>query len=366
MKKTVLKRVTTLLLIVALCATVAIALVACESKPGVIAVDDKGNEYNGSKVYDMPSGITFVNDVNSVADKSITLRATVKPDNATNKALTWSVVWVDAGNEWATGKNINEYLTISSSDTVGTLTCKQPFGAQAKVVATSVDNPNAKAECVLDYKATTDIKLEYYYYNKNTNSTETKFAEDTVNNYSIPNKLGTTCVNHDTTTHNPPVKLINWGSDPLYDEYRVKVVPVYGVGTIFESVTIDNTECGTFSTGMGNNIKQKHGFWLTAANDYLDMTEVDSTTYSMNFVNLTLIMNSALVNSKNSVGYVPMTLDDLYKEAFNCCLVEVGIRLSIGGVANSRMVYTCFGLDEATCTYFQVKSVELDQSTAII
>lgn len=366
MNKTVIKRVTTLLLLVALCATIAIALVACESKSDVIAVDDKGNEYNGSKVYDMPSGITFVNDVNAVTDKSITLRATVKPDNATNKALTWSVVWVDAGNEWATGKNIGDYLTISASGTVGTLTCKQPFGAQAKVVAISIDNPDAKAECVLDYKAKLDIKLEYYYANKNTSPTPTKFAEDTVNNHSIPGILGTTCVNHDTTAHNAPVKLINWANDPLYDEYRVKVVPVYGVGTIFDTVKIDETEYSDFSNGMTNKIKQKHGFYLTCASDTLHMTLIDDNTYTMNYVNLILVMASALANSENAVGYVPLTIDDMYKEAFDCCLMEVGIRLSIGGVANSRYVYTCFGLDEATCKYFKVESVRLDQSTIII
>lgn len=367
MKKTVIKRVTTLLLIVALCASIAIALVACESKSDVIAVDDKGNEYNnGNKVYDMPSGITFVNDINSVADKSITLRAMVKPDNATNKALKWSLVWVDAGNEWATGKNIAEYLTISASDTVGTLTCKQPFGAKAKVVATSVDNPSAKAECVLDYKAKLDIKLEYYYSNRNTNPTPTKFAEDTVSNYSLQGMLGTTCVNHDTTAHNAPVKLINWANDPLYDVYSVKVVPMYGVGTILDSVSIDETEYSDFSNGMINKIKQKHGFYLTCASDTLHMTLIDDNTYKMDFVNLTLVIASALANSENSVGYVPLTIDDLYKEAFDCCLMEVGIRLSIGGVANSRYVYTCFGLDEATCKYFKVTDVKLDQSTVII
>lgn len=367
MKKTVVKKVVTLMLIVALCASIAIALVACESKKDVIAIDDKGNEYiNGNKVYDMPSGITFVNDVNAVADKSITLRATVKPDNATNKALTWSVVWVDAGNEWATGKNINEYLTISASDTVGTLTCKQPFGAKAKVVATSVDNPNAKAECVLDYKAKLDIKLEYYYANKNTSPTPTKFAEDTVSNYSIPGILGSTCVNHNTTAHNAPVKLINWANDLLHDEYNVKVVPVYGVGTIFDTVKIDETEYSDFSTGMTNKIKQKHGFYLSGATDTLHMKLIDNVTYTMNPFNLSLVMASGLEASTNNVGYVELTLDDMYKEAFDCCLMEVGIRLSIGGVANSLYVYTCFGLDEATCKYFKVESVRLDQSTVII
>lgn len=366
MKKTVIKRITTLLLLVALCASIVIALVACESKSDVIAVDDKGNVYNSSKVYDMPSGITFVNDVNAVADKNITLRATVKPENAANKALTWSVVWVDAGDEWATGKNIGDYLTISASDNVGTLTCKQPFGAKAKVVATSVDNPNAKAECVLDYKAKIDIKFEYSYYNKNSNPTPTKFAEDIASNYLLPGALETTCVTHGTTAHDTPVKLINWGKEPMQDMWYCKVVPVYGVGTVFDSVSIDDAHYDNFSNGMENNIENKHGFSLSVANDNLPPMEIDSMTFAIDFLSVSLTIVSALENSKNQVGYVPLTPDDLYREAFNCCLMDVGIRLSIGGVVNARYVYTCFGVDESTSNYINVDSVRFDQSTVII
>ena len=82
--------------------------------------------------------------VSPLAEAAYTLTATITPSNATNKALDWSVSFVNPESEWASGKTVTDYVTVTPTAD-GALTasvaCLKDFGEQIKVIATSRDNP---------------------------------------------------------------------------------------------------------------------------------------------------------------------------------------------------------------------------------
>ena len=93
----------------------------------------------------------IVNDIQ--VENSYTIAATVYPETAEDKSLTWSVAFVDSNSSWAKGKTLSNYVTITpSADTSKCeVQCKQPFGESVKITATSKSNNDIKAECLCEY-----------------------------------------------------------------------------------------------------------------------------------------------------------------------------------------------------------------------
>ena len=92
--------------------------------------------------------------VSALAETAYTLTATVLPADAANKAIDWSVSFTDAGDEWATGKTVTDYVTVTpTSDGALTATVENiaAFGEQITVKATSRDNSSAYATCTVEY-----------------------------------------------------------------------------------------------------------------------------------------------------------------------------------------------------------------------
>lgn len=119
--------------------------------------------------------------ISTMAESAYTLTATIIPESADNKAVDWSAEWVDASSEWATGKNVNDYVTVtpeSDGALKASLQGLKAFGEQIKVVVTSRSNPNASAECILDYaRRITDYRLSTEV-GKNVYGTLIDFDED--------------------------------------------------------------------------------------------------------------------------------------------------------------------------------------------
>lgn len=119
------------------------------------AVDENGNELDGDKVHPLPKAMTFTR---TTKDEGVKISATVKPETTQNKKLNWSLSFVNPSSEWATGKTVTDYVTVTPSDTIidatstATLKCLQDFGEQIKLTVTSEQNPEAKAECTIDFK----------------------------------------------------------------------------------------------------------------------------------------------------------------------------------------------------------------------
>ena len=94
------------------------------------------------------------NGVSAQAETAYTLTATVLPEKASNKAVDWTVSFVNPVSAWATGKTVTDYVTVTPTAD-GALTanveCLQAFGEQIKVTVTSRNNADATATCLVDY-----------------------------------------------------------------------------------------------------------------------------------------------------------------------------------------------------------------------
>ena len=92
--------------------------------------------------------------ISPMAETAYQLTATITPDNASDKTVDWSVAFVNPASEWATGKTVTDYVTVTPTSD-GALTanveCLQAFGEQIKVTVTSRNNADATATCLVDY-----------------------------------------------------------------------------------------------------------------------------------------------------------------------------------------------------------------------
>ena len=92
--------------------------------------------------------------ISPMAETAYQLTATITPANATNKAVDWTIAFVNAESEWATGKTVTDYVTVTPTAD-GALTanveCLQAFGEQVRVTVTSRDNTAVKANATVDY-----------------------------------------------------------------------------------------------------------------------------------------------------------------------------------------------------------------------
>ena len=94
----------------------------------------------------------------AVTGESVTITATVEPDNeAENTGVDWTATWKNAGSEWASGKSVSDYVTLTpggedyaASKSV-TLENLQPIAEQIIVKATARDDPEITATCTADY-----------------------------------------------------------------------------------------------------------------------------------------------------------------------------------------------------------------------
>ena len=119
-------------------------------------MDGEGNAMVSGKTYAMPQRMVFSATAAEAvtASDGITLTATVSPETADNKAVDWAASFVNPSSSWASGKTVTDYVTVTPTSD-GALTanvnCLKAFGEQIKVTVTSRVNPEAKAECTLDY-----------------------------------------------------------------------------------------------------------------------------------------------------------------------------------------------------------------------
>lgn len=90
-----------------------------------------------------------------VSDTSYTARVvTASYPNDTyvsNPAVEWYVEFVDADSEWATGKNVSDYVTVTKkSDLSALIAAKQAFGEPIIVTCRNVETPSVSKSFTLD------------------------------------------------------------------------------------------------------------------------------------------------------------------------------------------------------------------------
>lgn len=102
----------------------------------------------------LPVSAYAANGVSQYADTAYILTATVSPSDATDTALDWSVAFVEPDSEWATGKTVTDYVTVTpTADGASTaaVECKQAFGEQIVVTCKARSNAAVSASCSVDY-----------------------------------------------------------------------------------------------------------------------------------------------------------------------------------------------------------------------
>lgn len=98
--------------------------------------------------------------VDATSKGKTTLSVTVTPaELAPYVKVDWSVAWQNADSEWATGKTVTDYVTVTPTAD-GALTaevaCKAAFGEKVVVSVSVRDDATLKAECICDYQARID------------------------------------------------------------------------------------------------------------------------------------------------------------------------------------------------------------------
>lgn len=120
--------------------------------------DENGNNLMDGEYHPLPARMLFTPaPLAASAPKtfSVNLAVTVTPTTAAAKPLDWAVNFVNADSEWASGKTVTDYVTVTPTvdgAKTATVTCLKAFGGQIKITVTARENPNATASCLLDYK----------------------------------------------------------------------------------------------------------------------------------------------------------------------------------------------------------------------
>ena len=194
-------------------------------------VDENGETMESGTVYAMParmlytSAATTAADGTTVSSSPITLEATITPDTATDKSVKWSVAFVNPSSEWATGKTVTDYVSISSSGLTCTVTCHQAFGEQIKITVTSNDNPEATDSCVVDYlKRVEDVTFA--------------LSDGT----SVKNRNALRSPNEDGSADNADywATEVDWTFDGNGETLTYDIEVVEGVGTVSGNYSVSN------------------------------------------------------------------------------------------------------------------------------
>lgn len=228
----------------------------------------------------------------TASDGTITksLTASVQPEGA-EAVFNWGIAWANASSAWASGKSVEDYVSIAMSDSSNriSLVCSQAFGEHIVVTATSAVDESKSAQCTLDY--------------------EKRIINFTI---GIEEKTAGT------------VSAINFSDDTL--EYTFTATPSYGVGTITPTGTTSVTY--KFTDAFRNAINYTTVF--NGLTDALTST-VDASSHDIS--DSLLMKNWASYNNvrgqhNNSLGwlvYDPSALKAAYGSNGTYSLLEESI-----------------------------------------
>lgn len=131
-----------------------------EDEEETVAVTEDGSELESGGTVPMQN-MTFKSaktlatgaDAQNEEYASVTLTATVTPSWATQD-LSWSVAFNNPASEWATGKTVTDYVTVTPEETTLTATvqCLQPFGEQIIVTVSADEFDDVSATCTVDFQ----------------------------------------------------------------------------------------------------------------------------------------------------------------------------------------------------------------------
>ena len=177
------------------------------------------------------------------AETAFTLSASISPEDAANHGVDWELSFDNPDSAWASGKDVNEYVSMSpSSDTKSnTISCLQPFGNAIIVTAKSQDNPDISAICRLEYsQKVTSATLNIGNISVNLGgNTEIKYEVSQAVN-GPGGVISAEIVTNDVYTIAENYEKTVWFSVPQDTEQWFNVKDLYPTGIEFTDWTITN------------------------------------------------------------------------------------------------------------------------------
>lgn len=133
-------------------------------------INEYGEELISGHRYALPSAMTFLSETQSseLSDEGVIVTATITPDDAVDKTVDWSLSFTNPDSEWASGKVVTDYVTVtpeSDGALAATVKCEQAFGEQIILTVTSRAVPEVTSSCTIDYLSRiTSFTLTSEYY----------------------------------------------------------------------------------------------------------------------------------------------------------------------------------------------------------
>jgi len=173
------------------------------------------------------------NGIEETAESAVLVTLTVTPENADLKSTAFTPRWKNAASEWATGKEVSDYIEVKKYPTnqtqetlrQATISLKQPFGEVIEVQASVTD--------LTDKTVGTVITCNYI-----------KRIEETV----------LTMTNGDEPAGTPFDGYIHFSNGHGATPYNLSVACTFGVGTV--TPTITKTARIELSPEVVNGMKQ--------------------------------------------------------------------------------------------------------------
>lgn len=138
-----------------------------EQTASAVVVDGDGNAMDGDTIYPMPEKMSFsaaafavplagerVPETTVTSEQSVDVRiqAYVRPDDAVNKEVDFSVAWGNAPTHGS--EDVSDYLTVtpdSDGSTMATISCKKSFGDDTIVITVTTREGGYTATCTVTF-----------------------------------------------------------------------------------------------------------------------------------------------------------------------------------------------------------------------
>ena len=309
------------------------------------------------------SGMVFATPtaLSETANEGITLVASVEPSYATKIAVDWIVSFTNPESEWATGKTVTDYVTVTPTEDgslTATLECLQPFGEQIIVKVVSRENAEISDTCPLEYmRRVESVSLRVgddYVFTPGVNYADFEVA---TGNLGTGGKVTLDVDFTDVYT------IESWDSDS-YDATDLSQWGIIGgnsnlgvdaSGSSFQGMTAD----GVKYTGVPNFCYSEFSSNKTLYFDVDSLSDLGAylvkdssgTTYNIDKMDPALL-TEILTNAKESGTDTIFWLEVIHPTNH-----RINFEIKIRDIVNSGVVPTAITLNQAT---FNFNATELD------
>ena len=121
-----------------------------EPYAGTVVRCGQSYDFTGGSIGFLAEELTGLSDGETY---TVELVATVEPADAVQE-VRWAVAFVNPESEWATGKDVSDYVSIEYSEEESTklsVTCKKGFSEQVKITCTYLHNADISVDCIVDF-----------------------------------------------------------------------------------------------------------------------------------------------------------------------------------------------------------------------